>query len=157
MDLALTYNTTLAGFDLSLAGADLATTDTLASAVLVSLLCDRLAQTYEVASGQDRRGWWADTYAATDNINHLTGSGLWLLEREKQLPSTVQRCKQYCEEALAWLVEDGLFTGVTATVFVPRMGWLVAIIALTINGSSRQYRFEFDQVAQVWALAGEQF
>jgi phage gp46-like protein len=161
MDLALTYNTTLAAFDVSLAGADLATTDTLASAVLVSLLCDRLAEPYEVPSGQDRRGWWADAYPAQSstsrNSTHLTGSGLWLLEREKQLQSTVQRCKHYCEEALAWLVEDGLCTGVTATVFVPRIGWLVAIIVLTINGQSRQYRFEFDQAAQVWALAGEQF
>lgn len=158
MDLALTYNPTLAVFDLSLAGADLATDDTLASAVLVSLLCDRLAQQHEVLSGQDQRGWWADAYATPTNGSlHLTGSSLWLLEREKQLQSTVQRCKHYCEEALAWLVEDGLCTSVVATVFVPRTGWLVAIIALTINGQSRQYRFEFDQAAQVWALAGEQF
>jgi hypothetical protein len=44
-----------------------------------------------------------------------------------------------------------------ATVFVPRTGWLVAMISLTVNGTSRQYRFEFDAAAQVWALAGEQF
>lgn len=154
MDLALTFNPTLQAFDLSLAGSDLAATNTLASTVLASLLCDRLAEQYEVAANQDRRGWWADAYAAPA---HHTGSRLWLLEREKQLPGVVQRCQQYCEEALAWLVEDGLCSRVTATVFVPRTGWLVALIALLINNQSRQYRFEFDQVAQVWALAGESF
>lgn len=154
MDLALTFNPTLQAFDLRLAGADLAGDKTLASTVLASLLCDRLAEPYEVATNQDRRGWWADAYASPA---HRTGSRLWLLEREKQLPGVVQRCKQYCEEALAWLVQDGLCSRVAATVFVPRPGWLIALIALTINNQSRQYRFEFDQTAQVWALAGEGF
>ncbi len=154
MDLALTFNPALQAFDLSLAGADFKTDTTLASAVLVSLLSDHQAQAYEVASGQDPRGWWADAFAT---VPHQTGSRLWLMEREKQLASTVQRCKQYCEEALAWMLADGLATRVVATVFVPRTGWLVALIALQLNGASRQYRFEFDQAAQVWALAGEAF
>lgn len=154
MDLALTFNPTLQAFDLSLAGADLAAESTLASTVLASLLSDRLAAAHEVASGQDRRGWWADAYARPA---HQTGSRLWLLEREKQLPSVLVRCQQYCEEALAWLVADGLCTRVAATVFAPRAGWLVALIALTINGAARQFRFEFNQATQVWQLAGEGF
>jgi phage gp46-like protein len=154
MDLALTYNPALQGFDLSLSGVDLTTEDTLASVVLTSLLCDRLAQAYEVKAGEDRRGWWADAYAPN---NHQTGSRLWLLEREKQLASVVQRCKQYCEEALQWLVDDGLVSTLSVTVFVPRMGWLVAMIGATLNGQSRNYRFEFDQATQVWRLAGEAF
>ena len=154
MDLALVYNPALQAFDLGVIGADLASDDTLASAVLVSLLCDRLAQTYEVLPGQDRRGWWADSFGANQ---YLTGSRLWLLEREKQLPSTVQRCKRYCEEALFWLIEDGLASAITVTVFVPRTGWLEAMIKLAVNGQARNYRFEFDQATQVWRLAGEAF
>ncbi|OYZ03507.1 MAG: hypothetical protein B7Y42_00580 [Polaromonas sp. 28-63-22] len=154
MDLALTFDRTLQAFDLSIAGADLAGDDTLASAVLTSLLCDRLAAGYEVQPGEDRRGWWADAYA--DN-QHLTGSRLWLLAREKQLAGTLLRCKQYCEEALQWMVEDGLASDVTVTVFAPRMGWLVAMIKFAINGQARTLRFEFDQARQVWALAGEAF
>lgn len=152
MDLALTYNPQLQVFDLSLTGADLAGDDTLASAVLTSLLCDRLAETYEISAGQDRRGWWADIYAAS---NHKTGSRLWLLEREKQLPSVVKRCQQYCEEALQWLIDDGMASGITVTAFVPRAGWLVAMIKFVVNGQARTYRFEFDAARQVWRLAGE--
>lgn len=152
MDLALIYNSQLQSFDLALAGPDLASEDTLASAVLTSLLCDRLAESYEISAGQDRRGWWADVYA---EANHKTGSRLWLLEREKQLPSVVKRCQQYCEEALQWLIEDGLASAITVTVFVPRSGWLVAMIKFEVSGQARNYRFEFDEARQVWRLAGE--
>lgn len=154
MDLALIYNPQLQAFDLALSGTgtDLATDDTLASSLLVSLMSDRLAESYEVQQGEDRRGWWADAYASNE---HKTGSRLWLLEREKQLPGVVLRCKQYCEEALQWLIDDGLARAITVTVFVPRMGWLVALIQFAINGQSRNFRFEFDDARQVWRLAGE--
>jgi phage gp46-like protein len=154
MDLALTYNPTLQAFDLSLAGADLAAEDTLASTVLTSLLCDRLAQGYEITTGQDQRGWWADAFTETP---HKTGSRLWLLEREKQLPATVRRCQQYCQEALQWLVDDGLASAVSVTAFVPRTGWLVALIKVTVNNQARNFRFEFNQAVQMWRLGGESF
>lgn len=154
MDLALIYNPQLQACDIAVDGADLAAEDTLASAVLVSLLCDRLAATYEVNAGEDRRGWWADAFA--DN-QHLTGSRLWLLEREKQLPGVVLRCQQYCEEALQWMLDDGLASAITVTAFVPRTGWLAALIKFHVNGQARSFRFEFDQARQVWRLAGEGF
>jgi phage gp46-like protein len=152
MDLALIYNPQLQAFDIAVDGADLAAEDTLASAVLVSLLCDRLAATYEVGAGEDRRGWWADAFA---DDAHLTGSRLWLLEREKQLPAVVKRCQQYCEEALQWMIDDELASAISVTAFIPRMGWLAAIIKFYVNGQARVYRFEFDQERQVWRLAGE--
>lgn len=154
MDLALIYNPQLQAFDIAVDGTDLAAEDTLASAVLVSLLCDRLAAAYEVNAGEDQRGWWADAFA--DN-QHLTGSRLWLLEREKQLPGVVLRCQQYCEEALQWMLDDGLASAITVTAFIPRTGWLAALIKFQVNGQARSFRFEFDQARQVWRLAGEGF
>lgn len=152
MDLALTYNPQLQAFDIVLDGTDIAAEDTLASAVLVSLLCDRLAASYEVAQGEDRRGWWADAFS---DLQHLTGSRLWLLEREKQLQAVVNRCQQYCEEALQWMIDDELASAITVTAFIPRTGWLAALIKFRINDQARSFRFEFDQARQVWRLAGE--
>ena len=152
MDLALIFDPKIQAFDLGVAGVDMAGDDTLASAVLVSLLSDRLVQPYEVMSEQDQRGWWADSYAANQ---HQTGSRLWLLEREKRLPSVVQRAKRYCEEALAWMVEDGLASAIGVTVFVPNAGFLVAQVQFKINKASRNYRFEFNKARQVWRLVGE--
>lgn len=154
MDLALIYNPQLQEFDLAIDGADLAGEEGLASVALVSLLCDRLVEPYEVNPGQDRRGWWADAFSAN---NHLTGSRLWLLEREKQLPGVLQRCKQYCQEALQWFIDDEIAKAITVTVFNPRMGWLVALIKFEINDGTRTFRFEFEEATQVWKLAGEAF
>lgn len=151
MDLALTYNTTSQAFDLARNGTDLATEQTLASVVLASLFCDREAQSYEVAAGEDRRGWWADAYAS---IPHQTGSRLWLLERNKRLPAIVKRAEQYCQEALAWMVTDGLCTAVVVTAFGME-GFLAAIVRLELANGSRKFRFEFDEATQVWRLAGE--
>jgi phage gp46-like protein len=153
MDLALTFNPELQAVDLALDGADLATEDTLASSVLASLLCDRLVEGYEVPPGADRRGWWADAYAETP---HKTGSRLWLLERNKQLPSIVKRCEQYCQEALAWMVTDRLCAAVTITAFAVPGSALVAMIKLDLPSGSRNFRFEFDEARQLWRLAGEQ-
>jgi phage gp46-like protein len=154
MDLALIYNPALQAFDIAVDGADLAADDTFSSAAVVSLLNDRQVEAYEVKPGEDRRGWWADAYATN---NHKTGSRLWLLEREKQLPSVVQRCKQYCEEAMQWFVDDGLAQAISVTAFVARRGVLAAIIRFEINGNSRTLRVEFDESTQVWRLAGEAF
>lgn len=155
MDLALVYDPQLQAFDLAIRDGDLLGDDTLASAVLASLMADRLVEAYEVKPREDRRGWWGDAFAQI--AGDKTGSRLWLLEREKQLAGVVQDCKHYCEEALQWAIDDGIATAVTATVFVPRSGWLVAMIRFELNGASRTFRFEFDQARQVWHLQGESF
>lgn len=146
----LAYNPKLQAFDLLMDDADLAPDASLASAVLLSLTCDRLAQPHEVARGEDRRGWWADAFAEDGD---QFGSRLWLLAREKQLPSTVQRCKAYIEEALQWMIDDGLVRAMTVTVFVPRMGRLVAIVKLALSADSREFRFEWNDANQIWQLA----
>lgn len=155
MDLALTFNPAIGALDISLDGVDLAGDDTLRTAVLLSLLCDRTAQAHEVDAGADRRGWWADAYAS--NQGDAFGSRLWLLARSKQLPATVQRARSYIREALQWLVDDGLASAVDVVAFIPRMGWLVADVHVTLQGNSRRFRFEWSDADQVWQLAGENF
>ena len=48
------------------------------------------------------------------------GSRLWLLSREKQLAGVLERARHYAEEALTWLVEDGVATAVQVTATNPR-------------------------------------
>jgi len=155
MDIALTYDSQIGAFDVSIdaLNADLAREESLSTVVLLSLLTDRTAQANEVDPGADRRGWWADAFA--EQVGDMFGSRLWLLAREKQLPATIARARAYIEEALAWLVADGLAKSVMATVFAPRRGWLVAQVDITLAGDSRRYRFEWSDDAQVWRLGGE--
>lgn len=155
MDFALSFDSESGLLDMSLAGADFAGDDTLRTAVFLSLCTDRLAQPYEVPEGEHRRGWWADAYAQV--LGDLFGCRWWLLAREKQLQSTVQRAKGYAQEALDWLIEDGLAKSVTVTPFIPRMGWLVLYITLQLNNGTRRYRFEWNGSTQQWRLADESF
>ena len=70
------------------------------------------------------------------------GSRLWLLSREKQLAGVLERARHYAEEALTWLVEDGVATAVQVTATNPRQGWLVLEVTVTLSDTS-EYRETF--------------
>ncbi|SDH88323.1 phage GP46 family protein [Roseospirillum parvum] len=129
MDLALAYDSTLVACDLALDGdLDVATDAGLETAVLVSLFTDRRTNADDrlpddpspAGSVSDRRGWWGDALPPGDEAGATRpgwrlGSRLWLLSREKQSGETARRAREYAEEALAWLIEDGVAAAVTVT------------------------------------------
>lgn len=106
-------------FDWSQAGNQLEIDDGLESAVIISLFTDRRAADDDVIPDgtTNRRGWWADAYPEieADQI----GSRLWLLFREKDTQAVVTRAREYAEEALAWLIDDGV-----ASQVVVETGWV---------------------------------
>lgn len=77
----------------------------LARAVVISLFSWRRADDDDEVDG-DRMGWWGDTYA--DQDGDLTGSRLWLLLRSKVTDEAVQQAREYAEEALQWMLDDGV-------------------------------------------------
>ena len=79
--------------------------DKLVRAAIVSLFTWRRANADDVTDGQ-KMGWWGDTTA--EIANDRIGSRLWLLAREKLLPATINRAREYAHESLAWMVDDGL-------------------------------------------------
>lgn len=95
---------------------------TLVQAVMISLLTRRRARKDDdlpdtTADPVDRGGWWADAYAEDgDQI----GSRLWLLERSLVVSETINQAREYAEEALSWMVADGLASKVT--VVAARVG-----------------------------------
>ena len=109
LDLALTWSDTLGGWDWTLAGPDLATDAGLRAAIIVSLGTDRLALPDDVIpDATDRRGWWGDTPISPAATPDPIGSRLWLLQRAKATEETRQRAIAYAQEALAWLIADGI-------------------------------------------------
>lgn len=131
------------GSDYALDGLGLAEDDGLETAVILSLFTDRRANADDIIpdGSNDRRGWWADQFA--DINNDQFGSRLWLLSREKQLTAVMIRAKQYADEALQWLVDDGVAESVEVVASNPRMGILGLAVAITRPGQAvKQYRFE---------------
>lgn len=132
------------GCDLALDGNDLQLDDGLQTSILISLFSDRRARPDDTLPGGDgdRRGWWADAYPAIEGDQ--IGSRLWLLSREKELAEPLRRAKEYAEEALAWLVVDGIAARVEVTASVPRRGVLGLSIAVhKLDGNIENFQYEF--------------
>jgi phage gp46-like protein len=131
------------GADYALDGLGLTEDDGLDSAVILSLFTDRRANADDVIpdGSKDLRGWWADSFA--DVKNDKIGSRLWLLGREKQLSAVLTRAQQYADEALKWLIDDGVAESVIVVASNPRMGVLALLLSITRPGHPvKQYRFE---------------
>lgn len=101
----------------------------LVRAVAVSLFTWRRANPDDALPGTDRLGWWGDTYATISGDR--IGSRLWLLCRSTLTERTVQSAREYAQEALAWLVEDGVATSVE--VQAERLGLSALALGCRIN------------------------
>lgn len=90
--------------------------DDLLMATFISLFTDRRF-TFEDGDPpveNDRRGWWGDNLLETPGDSD--GSLLWLLMRSKIIePDTLNDATEYCEEALQWLIDDGVAEDITVS------------------------------------------
>lgn len=139
MKLAITENGVI---DLSEDLKGLVQEDGLESAVLISLLTDRRAHDDDrLPDGeitpdqmpQDKRGWVGDSLGP---VNEFIGSRLWLLKREKQTEETRRRAKEYCEEALQWMIDDGHAASIDVRVEWNGIGRLEFFVSMTLFDGS---------------------
>lgn len=143
MDIRTVFVDMGSGADLALDQFALATDDGLETAVILSLFSDARANEDDALPiGQtDRRGWWADAFPPADGDRF--GSRLWLLCAAKQLQQSLNQAREYAEEALAWLVTDGVANKVEVETFIARdevLGMLVRIYRP--DGTATPIRFE---------------
>lgn len=81
-------------------------TDYLTRAVIISLFTWRRANKDDALPSNQRMGWWADSFPSVPNDR--IGSRLWLLSRAKMTNETLLRAKEYSDEALRWMLDDGV-------------------------------------------------
>ncbi|MGY2158625.1 phage GP46 family protein [Pseudomonas tolaasii] len=114
--------------DWSIAGGALASGNDLASAVLISLFTDRIADDADIPpdGGDDRRGWWGD---ADEDVP--IGSRLWLLDRSRLTQAVANTAKIYMEEALQWLIDDQVALSVKVVTSIAGGNRLNTIVTVT--------------------------
>lgn len=85
----------------------------LQNAVVISLFTDARCEQDELPQGEtDRRGYYGDFELPQ---GESLGSKLWTLKREKVIPKTINRARDYATQALQWLVDDGHLQSVKVT------------------------------------------
>ena len=100
----------------------------LASAIIIALGTDRLADPSDIlpSDDNDRRGWWGDLEASEIWDGWPIGSRLWLLERSKitgqesRDGSTIGRVETYIREAIQPFIDHRIVG--SSTVIVERNG-----------------------------------
>lgn len=86
--------------------------DNLSRAVVISLFTWRRADDsddYDHELG--KQGWWGDSL----NEDEI-GSKLWQLLKSKITSETLLRAQEMADDALQWLVEDGICTEISVSV-----------------------------------------
>ena len=127
-DLSLSFDDATQRADLVIANNDLATGEDLRTAVILSLFTDRGTA-------------WQDSLEGVP-----LGSRLFLLRRAKRTPQTLLQARDTCQEALAWLVSDGVAQGVAV-----QTGWDGTILRIGITiaqaaGPGAQFSFMWETV-----------
>lgn len=143
MDIALRQKHDFS-FDIEIDGSQLKSDKGMRTAILISIFTDRNAEPDDVIpdGSTNRRGWWADTYS---NIqNDKVGSRLWLLKRSKETLETLLRAREYTEEALQWLLDDGIASRIIVeTEWVSRSVMGIRVQILKVTGEPFDQIFEY--------------
>lgn len=113
-DIAIEYKSQIKEYDISILNGDLKECDDLDSAVIISLFTWARAAAGEVDENAPRFGWFGDKIDA-DSADS-TGSKLYLLKRKKITNQTIMDAREYIEQALQWMIEDGVATEISAEV-----------------------------------------
>jgi phage gp46-like protein len=123
------------------AGGLLSAAHDLKTAALQSLFTWRRARADDALPdpSMHRKGCWIDALNRRD-----MGSRLWLLQREKQTRVVVLRAQEYAEEALAWLVEDGVCQSIQVITEISAPGMLgLKCVFVREHKATLKFQFEF--------------
>jgi phage gp46-like protein len=132
--------------DWALDGYQLATDVGLTTAVLLSLFTDARAESEEVTGDAfSRRGWWASELIF--GAGKQLGSKLWLLPRIKEPKQVVSNARQWSEQALQWMIEDGIASTVTVTVELQGNLLAIQVVLERPQGDSLVQRYDL-----VWGV-----
>ena len=144
MDISFTFENNLDPADIQLNGnGGLKSDKELETSIIISLFTDRLAEKDDPIESDDRRGWWGDSFSRVEGDR--IGSRLWELAREKQTIHTLNRAQEFCQEALAWIVEDGIAESVEVECEWIMLGILRIKIEVT-ESSLEVEKFQFNFV-----------
>lgn len=125
-------------YDLTIVDSVLESTAGMETSIIVSLFTDARASSDKVATAHNRRGWVGDIL--TVNIGRSLGSTLWVYEQSRITTNILNQIRVAAQEALDWLVEDGIAKTVIVSVQqVTGRGIVIFIEIETPQGKNQRY------------------
>lgn len=118
------------------AAGDIETSQSLDTAILMSILAEVRADSSEMAESHRRRGWIGNE--STEEIE--MGSKLWLFEQARITVSNLAELGVIINNGLQWLVEQNIAISTTANAFY-RDGIVQVEVILVRTGSVVERRF----------------
>jgi len=143
-DLQILFDPILGG-QLTVLNGDFVRDTGLRTAVLISLLTDRIALLTDVLpdnTGQ-RRGWWA---------NPELGSRLWLLFRSSLTTDVPSKIEAFTLESLQWMIDEGVAQQVIVNAEVSaafQISWVIQIIKPG-NKDNSNFKFFFNWETEIF-------
>lgn len=139
-------------FDLKLLNNDLSLDKGLQSLVLVSLFTNARVTREELSEGLDsQQGWWGDVIE--NDLQRNIGSKLWLLTREKATEEVLELARQYCLDALAWFIEDGIAESVSCeTSYDANKNMIIEIKLNRPQKADQEFKFKYLWEGQLGGL-----
>lgn len=105
-------------YDFKIENGDFVSTTGFETALILSIFTDRRANAGEVVNIELRRGWWGNLILR-NLINKPTfeiGSKIWLTYQSRITQNILNAIKNYIDESLFWLIEDGHATNIKTTI-----------------------------------------
>ncbi len=155
-DYSFTFSKVKGYADMQIANGDFLLGDDLETSATISLFSDRRATDSEfrrfAGEGEKpslNRGWWCDTF-----LESTMGSGLWLITREKRTNETLATCENYVNEALRYLISDGVARTVNteATFNDDILEFTVSIAREDNETSLMTFAFAWDQLRGIQVI-----
>lgn len=115
----------------------------LETAVSISLFSDKRVSEEQLPELETRkRGWWGDLFPEVDGDQ--IGSRLWTLSRRKRTTETLRLYEDFSEEALQWMLEDGIASSINVSAEYDSSGQLVGTIVIERPGEDTRFSVNWD-------------
>lgn len=142
MNMNLQFNNDIADPNFGVCDVVFNNDDPIISSVLMSLFCFRRCKVEELPeiTNRNQNGWWVDT------PKEKWGSKLWLLHRKSIKANLLPQIKQYCEESLKWIVDDGAANSIDVRVRQHPENFNAVQIQIQINRKQNNILLQYDDV-----------
>jgi phage gp46-like protein len=145
-DIALVTNSD-GRYDISFENGDFKLTDTLLTAIILSIFCEQRDESID--NPQSQGGWAGNQLQEIQGYQQ--GSLLWTLYQSNMAEDQESEVVNILEDALQWLIDDGYCTDIQVTVSIDKgiVSGNILVIENSANQVTRTFRLENDVISEI--------